>query len=832
MLASGRLKHNRSDRSASPAPAPGGAGGRAPASLSRAQRWVFRLMALILPCLALGAVEVFLRAAGYGYPPSFFLRARVEGREGWVENQRFGWRFFPPAIARTPEPSFLPAPKESNTCRIFILGESAAQGDPEPAFGFWRFLEAMLEARYPGVRFEMVNAAMTAISSPVVREIARDCAGKEGDVWLVLMGNNEVVGPFGAGTVFGPQAPRLAMVRGSLALKSTRAGQWLASLKPQGAAPSAWGGMEMFMNQRVTRDDPRMAVVYESFERNLQDILELGVRSGARVLAATLPCNLKDCAPFGSVRNPALGAEAAARWEALCSEGAALMESGRHAEALAKFEAGVALDGGHAGLVFQQARCELALGREKEARRDFGLSRELDVLRFRSDARIHELTRKAAAQTPGAAFLDAVELFDRSAPGGSPGEELFYEHVHFTPEGNYLLATGVFEKIIPLLPEAVRRAGPASPAAPSFDECARRLALTDWDRMNAGSQVLRRFDEEAPFGLQSNQAERRRHLQERVGKARASLERHQIQARETYDAALRAAPGDWMIRANYAEFLESAGDAPGAMAQWRETLKRAPRNFQAWYRLSELAESAGRHADAEEFLQRAQRLKPLSPEVLNGLGLLRANEGRHDEAAALFQQALRIRPGFGEAEVNWGHSLAAQGRTNEAFQRYESAIKSNSNNAPAHINMGKLLAVQGKSAEALAHYQEAVRAKPESAVAHFNLGNALARLQRYPEALEHYTEAARLQPALAEARQALGLELARSGRPAEAMAQFEELVRLQPQSPDGHLNLGVALARAGRMAEAAREFQTVLKLQPGHPAAQRYLEQAGGLAKP
>ena len=46
---------------------------------------------------------------------------------------------------------------------------------------------------------------------------------------MIYMGNNEVVGPFGAGTVFGPQAPPLPLIRGSLALKSTRTGQLLDS---------------------------------------------------------------------------------------------------------------------------------------------------------------------------------------------------------------------------------------------------------------------------------------------------------------------------------------------------------------------------------------------------------------------------------------------------------------------------------------------------------------------------------------------------------------------------------------------------------------------------
>ena len=69
---------------------------------------------------------------------------------------------------------------------------------------------------------------MTAISSHVIREIARDCKSGDGNFWLVYAGNNEIIGPFGAGTVFGQRAPSLATVRSILALNKTSVGQMLA----------------------------------------------------------------------------------------------------------------------------------------------------------------------------------------------------------------------------------------------------------------------------------------------------------------------------------------------------------------------------------------------------------------------------------------------------------------------------------------------------------------------------------------------------------------------------------------------------------------------------
>src|SRR5436309_13032958 len=107
--------------------------------LARPKLWLFRFSAVVLvPALLLVLIELTLRLFHVGYPTSFFLRREVAGRKVLVENERFGWRFFGPALARTPRPVELPLRKPSGTIRIFIFGESAAYGDPKPDFGLPR----------------------------------------------------------------------------------------------------------------------------------------------------------------------------------------------------------------------------------------------------------------------------------------------------------------------------------------------------------------------------------------------------------------------------------------------------------------------------------------------------------------------------------------------------------------------------------------------------------------------------------------------------------------------------------------------------------------------
>jgi tetratricopeptide (TPR) repeat protein len=352
--------------------------------------------------------------------------------------------------------------------RIFVFGESAAFGDPQPAFGLPRMIQALLGQRYPGVRFEVVNAAMLGINSHGLLPIAQDCAQADGDIWVIYMGNNEVVGPFGAGTVFGPQAPSLRFIRGGLALKTTRTGQLLEQAvrrfqkRPEDKAE--WGGMLMFLKNRVSANDPRLAVTYRHFERNLEDMLAAGRRAGVGIVVSTVAVNLKDCAPFATAPPRAMSEEDREQWRQLHQRGLEAQEAGKAREAAAWFRRALQLDDSSAELQFRCATAALAGGDTSEAQRRFALACDLDTLRFRCDRKLNEILRRAAAgrESEGILFVDAEAALARQSPGGLPGKELFHEHVHLTFEGNYHLAWNLVEQIEKLLPETVRRSADAA----------------------------------------------------------------------------------------------------------------------------------------------------------------------------------------------------------------------------------------------------------------------------------------------------------------------------------------------------------------------------------
>src|SRR5438067_7087518 len=97
-----------------------------PEAMGRRRRFRLRVAALLAPlCLVLGT-EAGLRLAGWGYPTGFFLKKKENGKAVVRDNPRFGWRFFPPEAARTPQPLSFTAEKPPGSVRVFVFGESAA----------------------------------------------------------------------------------------------------------------------------------------------------------------------------------------------------------------------------------------------------------------------------------------------------------------------------------------------------------------------------------------------------------------------------------------------------------------------------------------------------------------------------------------------------------------------------------------------------------------------------------------------------------------------------------------------------------------------------------
>jgi tetratricopeptide (TPR) repeat protein len=500
----------------------------------------------------------------------------------------------------------------------------------------------------------------------------------------------------------------------------------------------------MFVHNPVAADDPRMPAVYDNFRRNLLDICHIARRERAPVVLSTVAVNLGDCPPFASLHRPGLSTEELAQWESMCKAGGELEAGNSCREALQQYQAAAKIDDRFAELQFRIARCLSKAGSFAEARERFELARDLDVLRFRADSRINAVIRQAAGEEEAAGVLlaDAERALAQGDPEehGILGERLFYEHVHLTFDGNYLLARAVFEQVCRALPQL--GAAGSQQAIPSRQRCAELLALSPCDEYNLAASIGE-VTSRAPFTNQLDHDLRQDAARrQRDGLLRQALTPQAIQAaRRTYEAALAQSPDDWYLHCHFARLAMTAHRPDVAVEHYRIALGMVPGNASMQHYLGHALAAKGEVDEAVACYRRALEISPDFAEAHYNLGVLLAGRGQADEAVAHYRRALEINPDLAEAHYNLGVLLAGRGQVDEAMAHYRRALEINPGYLEAHLNLGVVLFGRGEVDDAVAHYRKALEINPDCVEAHCNLGNALAGCGQVEEALAHYEKA-------------------------------------------------------------------------------------------
>jgi FkbM family methyltransferase len=182
-------------------------------------------------------------------------------------------------------------------------------------------------------------------------------------------------------------------------------------------------------------------------------------------------------------------------------------------------------------------------------------------------------------------------------------------------------------------------------------------------------------------------------------------------ARAEFHAMARLKPSAAAVR-GLAECCKRQGDVQGALALYRDWLRKHPDDVEVLAELGTTLVGLQRWNEARVALERARELAPASFTVLANLGTVYRTMYKHALALETWTEALRLKPDSPELRVNLGALYKDLGRSREAETTLLEAIALRPGYANAHNNLGSVYRNDGRAAEARDQFAQAIRLEP------------------------------------------------------------------------------------------------------------------------
>ena len=331
--------------------------------------------------------------------------------------------------------------------------------------------------------------------------------------------------------------------------------------------------MEMFLQQQIAADDPRLDAVRRNFRANLAAIAASARDAGATTLLCTVATNQRDFAPFLSAN-------------------------------------------GEAEKLYHQGKAALAAGRDAEARDLLQRALDLDTLRFRTDSTLNQVIRDLGSTGgPGLAIADVAAMLAARSAHGIIGDDFLYEHVHLTLRGTYEVALALWPRLVAELSERKLVSGPAL-ASLAYEDISLRLGSNIHEQTMVALELLNRF-QKPPFTEQSDHVARLTTWRRRAGTGQDLLGRSDATAalREISRRALALSPGDWILARNTGAMLVSRQLPAEALPLLERAAQWIDDDVDTLIALGWAHRALGQAAEAEAAFAKARALEPNYPNL-------------------------------------------------------------------------------------------------------------------------------------------------------------------------------------------------------------------------
>jgi tetratricopeptide (TPR) repeat protein len=453
--------------------------------LPPAKRGLFIAITLALPLLLLAAAELTLRFFGWGgYPAWIRESGKLPSGESvcLVEPAAAKPYFFsnPTRPGYADQTNFL-MPKPKDTVRIFLVGESAAKGYPQPRnLAASAFLQAMLSDAWPDKKVEVINLGTTAVASfPLVYQV-RDALRFSPDLFIFYTGNNEFFGAYGTASINAAGSLPPWALHWMRAARGLALVQVLDSWLYKGADENQSLMEEMIGQTVIPADSPLREAAARNLAANLGTMLDDVRAAGVPSIVCTTASNESGLAPLGEDDVAGLDEKQQRELKRLMGEAADAAERDNFAQAVNLLRQAVQLAPRHARVRFLLGQVLARGGQAEPARTAFLAARDLDTMPWRPISLTEQAIRNTAL-VKGAVLCDMAEIFRRESPDGATGWELLDDHVHLSLSGQARAARSMVGAMVNL----------AGPLQLGPDE----LALVQDDETYAEGLGTNRYDD-------------------------------------------------------------------------------------------------------------------------------------------------------------------------------------------------------------------------------------------------------------------------------------------------------------------------------------------------
>ena len=311
-------------------------------------------------------------------------------------------------------------------------------------------------------------------------------------------------------------------------------------------------------------------------------------------------------------------------------------------------------------------------------------------------------------------------------------------------------------------------------------------------------------------------------------------------ARAAFEQAAKASPRSSEAHRMLAVAAALAGDVRASIEHFETAIRISPDDERTWLALAGVHADAGAIGDAVRVLEQAVAAVPASGELAWRLAGLLMRVDRSGDALERYSDAARATPIAGgalvlRAVVSLASLQQDLPRAREAAERW---VRASLNDASAHRELASVRTNEGRQDEAFAELAIAAWLDPADTLTLAALGQALMADRRDDEAVGALERAVMLQPELREARYALAQALMRASRRDEARRHLAEFDRQRAEATAREQRAldiaavktdAAARSAAGQHAQAVGLRRRVIALEPG--VAANYLDLAEALVK-